>query len=48
MDFFFCFSSCSLFFHFIAFGLRPPGLGFDGFFMFFDLQLVFSILLPLV
>ena len=30
MDFFFVFT-CSFFFHFIAFGLRPSGSGFDGF-----------------
>ena len=30
MDFF-CFSTCSFFFHFISFGLRPSGFGFDGF-----------------
>ena len=33
--------TCSFFFHLIAFGLRPSGLGFDGFFVFFDLQLLF-------
>ena len=33
MDFF-CFSTCSFFFHFIAVGFRPSGLGFDGFFCF--------------
>ena len=41
MDFF-CFSTFSFFFHFIAYGLRPSGLGFDGFFLFFNLQLPFS------
>ena len=38
---FFCFSTSSFFIRFIAFGLRPSGLGFDGFFVFFDLQLLF-------
>ena len=33
MDFF-CFLACSFFFHFIAFGLCPSGLGFEGFFYF--------------
>ena len=28
------------FFHFIAFGLSPSGLGYDGFFLFFDLELL--------
>ena len=36
----FGFSTCSFFFHFIAFGLRPSGLGFHVFFLFFDLQLL--------
>ena len=40
MDFF-CLSTCSFSPHFIAFGLRPSGSGFDGFFLSFDLQLVF-------
>ena len=40
MDFF-CFSTCRFFFHFIAFILRPSGSGFDGFFLFFDLQFLF-------
>ena len=39
MDFF-CFSTFIFFFHFLAFGLRPSGLGFKAFF-FFELQLVF-------
>ena len=46
MDFL-CFSTCSFFSHFIAFGLNPSGLGFDGFF-FFRLPVFFPILLPLV
>ena len=40
MDFF-CFKTCSLFFRFIAFGLRVSGLGFEGFFLFLDLHLAF-------
>ena len=40
MDYF-CFLTCPFFFHFIAYGLRPSGLGFDGFFLFFDLLLLF-------
>ena len=40
MDFF-CFSTCSFFIHFIAFGLSPSGLGYDGSFLFFDLGLLF-------
>ena len=36
-----CFSNCSFFFHFIAFGLRPSGSRFDEFFLFFDLHLLF-------
>ena len=39
MDFF-CFSTCSFFFHFIDFGLRASGSGYDGFFLFFDLELL--------
>ena len=39
MDFF-CFLIWD-FFHFIALGLSPSGLGYDGFFLFFDLELVF-------
>ena len=35
MDFF-CFSTCSFFVHFIAFGLGPSGSGFDGFFFIFS------------
>ena len=31
----------AFFFHFIAFGLSPPGLGYDGYFLFFDLGLLF-------
>ena len=40
MDFF-CSLIWGLFFHFIAFGLSPSGLGYDGFFLFFDLGLLF-------
>ena len=36
---FFCFLIWGFFFHFIAFGLSPSGLGYDGFFLFFDLGL---------
>ena len=36
----FCFLILGLFFHFIAFGLSPSGLGDDGFFLFFDLRLL--------
>ena len=39
---FFVFLIWSYFFHFIAFGLSPSGLGYDGFFLFFDLGIVFS------
>ena len=35
-----CFLIWAVFFHFIAFGLRPSGLGYDGFFFFFDLGLL--------
>ena len=38
---FFCLLIRGFFFHFIAFGLSPSGLGFDGFFLFFDLELLF-------
>ena len=38
--FFFCFSTCFFFFYFIAYGLRPSGLGFDGLFLFSDLLLL--------
>ena len=37
----FCLSTFSFFFHFIAYGLRLSGIGFDGFFLFFNLQLLF-------
>ena len=37
----FCFLIWVFFFHFIAFGLSPSGLGYDGFFLFFDLGLLF-------
>ena len=47
MDFF-CFLNCSFFFHFIAFGLRLWGLGFEGFFFVFRLAASFSVLLPLL
>ena len=40
MDFF-CFLIWGFFFHFIAFGLSPSGLGYDGCFLFFDLGLLF-------
>ena len=40
MDFF-CFLIWSFFFYFIAFGLSPSGLGYEGFFLFFDLGLLF-------
>ena len=39
MDFF-CFLIWSFFFHFISFGLSPSGLGYDRFFLFFDLELL--------
>ena len=38
---FFCFLIWSFFFHFIAFGSSPSGLGYDGFFLFFDSGLLF-------
>ena len=41
MDFL-CFLTCSYFFHFIAFGLKLSGFGFEGFFLFLDLQLLFA------
>ena len=47
MDFF-CFSTCSLIFHFIVFCLRPSGFGFNGFLLFFGLAASSPILLPLV
>ena len=40
----FGFSTCSFFFHFVTFGLRPSGSGFDGSFWFFDLQLLFHFI----
>ena len=39
---FFFFSTCSFFLHFIAYGLRLSGSGFDGFFLFFNLQHLFA------
>ena len=36
----FCFLIWDFFFHFIAFGLSPSGLSYDGFFLFFDLDLL--------
>ena len=39
---FFCFLIRGFFFHFIAFGLSPSDLGYDGFFFFLDLE----VLLP--
>ena len=39
MDFF-CFLIWGFLFHFIAFGLIPSRLGYDGFFLFFDLRLL--------
>ena len=39
MDFI-CFSTCCFFSLFIGFGLGPSGSSFDGFFLFFDLQLL--------
>ena len=42
------FLTSSVFLHFIAFGLRPSGLGNDGFCLFFDCQRLFCTLLPLV
>ena len=47
MDFFYFFT-CSFFPHFIAFGIRPSGSSFDGFFFVFRLAASFPILLPLV
>ena len=47
MDFF-CFLTWGFFFRFIAFGLIPSGLGYDGFFFVFSFGASFSILLPLV
>ena len=38
---FFCFLIWDFFFHFIAIGLSPSGLGYDRFFLFFDLGLLF-------
>ena len=40
MDFF-CFLIWGFFFHFNVFGLSPSGLGYDGFFLFFELGLLF-------
>ena len=37
----FCFLIWDFFFHFIAFGLTPSGLSYDGFFLFVDLGLFF-------
>ena len=37
----FCIWPCSCFFHFIAFGLRLSGLGFEEFSLFSHLQLLF-------
>ena len=37
----FFFLSWGFFFHFIPFGLSPLGLGYDGFFLFLDLGLLF-------
>ena len=45
---FFCFWIWGFFFLFIAFGLSPSGLGYNGFVLFFYLGLFFSILLRLV
>ena len=45
---FFVFYLADSFFHFIAYGLRLSGLGFDGFFLVFKLAASFSILLPMV
>ena len=42
----FSFSICSFFFHFIAFGYRLSGSGFDGFFLFFDVELLFPFYCP--
>ena len=38
---FFCLLIWSFFFLFFVFGLNPSGLGYDGFFLFFDLGLFF-------
>ena len=38
---FFCFFIWSFFFHFIAFGVSLSGLGYNWFFLFFDLGLLF-------
>ena len=38
---FFCFLIWGFFFHFIALGLSPSGLGYEGIFLFFDLGLFF-------
>ena len=38
---FLCVLIWSFLFHFIAFGLSPSGLGYDGYFLFFDLGLFF-------
>ena len=40
MDFF-CVLFWDFLFHFIAFGLSPSALGYVGFFLFFDLGLLF-------
>ena len=40
MDFF-CVLFWGFIFHFIAFGLSPSALGYVGFFLFFDLGLLF-------
>ena len=45
---YFLFLDLQLLFHFIAFGLRLSGLGFEGFFFVFRLAAFFSILLLLV
>ena len=45
---FFCFLTSSVFLLFIAFGLRPSGLGSDQFFFVFRLPTSFCIFLPLV
>ena len=43
---FLCFLTGSVFLHLIAFGLRPSGLGSDGFFLFFDFHRVFAFYCP--
>ena len=43
-----CFSTRGFLVHVTAFGLRPSGLGFDGFFFCFRLEAYFSRLLLLV